>query len=155
MIHHHHHKFKLGKSLKVLIVLSLRSKTHNPFLSSVLNLVRHVVSDVTVRNMVKSASIACQRRQTQERDGNVIDDNDTKISWCLPTAMSTLQPSIFNYIRLGLACGSIHDKRSIFHRALETWLIWIEPWNYVMKRRAVAASGRKGSSSSSSGCSSK
>lgn len=117
----------------------------------VLNLVRHVVSDVTVRNMVKSASIACQRRQTQERDGNVIDENDTKISWCLPTAMSTLQPSIFNYIRLGLACGSIHDKRSIFHRALETWLVWIEPWNYVMKRRAVAASGRKGSSSSSSG----
>ena len=115
----------------------------------VLNLIRHVVSDVTVRNMVKSASIACQRRQTQERDGNVIDDNDTKISWCLPTAMSTLQPSIFNYIRLGLACGSIHDKRSIFHRALETWLVWIEPWNYVMKRRAVAASGRKGSSSSS------
>ena len=113
----------------------------------VLNLVRHLISDATLRNMVKNASVLCQRRQTEEREGRVtsIGDNDedasVKIAWCLPPAMSTIQTSIFNYIRLGLTCGSIHDRRSIFHRALEAWLVWIEPWNYVMKRRAVVVSG--------------
>jgi hypothetical protein len=114
----------------------------------VLNLVRHLVSDVTVRTMVKNASTLCQYRQTQERDGGVSgDDDNAKISWCLPPAMSTIQPSIFNYIRLGLACGSIHDRRSIFHRALEAWLVWIEPWNYVMKRRAVVVTIGSGNGS--------
>mmetsp|Transcript_35076 Transcript_35076/g.71644 ORF Transcript_35076/g.71644 Transcript_35076/m.71644 type:complete len:1018 (+) Transcript_35076:106-3159(+) len=122
----------------------------------VLNLVRHLVSDVTVRNMVKTASMSCQRRQTQEREGRVpttTDDDDAttaKISWCLPPAMTTIQPSIFNYIRLGFTCGSIHDRRSIFHRALEAWLVWVEPWNYVMKRRAVVVTGNNNGSSSSS-----
>mmetsp|Transcript_8984 Transcript_8984/g.13529 ORF Transcript_8984/g.13529 Transcript_8984/m.13529 type:complete len:1008 (+) Transcript_8984:56-3079(+) len=120
----------------------------------VLNLVRHLVSDVTVRNMVKTASMSCQRRQTQEREGRVpttIDDDATaKISWCLPLAMTTIQPSIFNYIRLGFTCGSIHDRRSIFHRALEAWLVWVEPWNYVMKRRAVVVTGNNNNGSSSS-----
>ena len=115
----------------------------------VLNLVRHLVSDVTVRNMVKNASMSCQRRQTQEREGGG-DDINANISWCIPPAMSTIQPSIFNYIRLGLACGSIHDRRSIFHRALETWLVWVEPWNYVMKRRAVVVTGTGGSNGGSS-----
>jgi len=121
----------------------------------VLNLVRHLVSDVTVRTMVKNASMLCQCRQTQERDGGVVpgdddDDDSAKISWCLPPAMSIVQPSIFNYIRLGLACGSIHDRRSIFHRALEAWLVWIEPWNYVMKRRAVVVTGNGGSNNGGS-----
>mmetsp|Transcript_25191 Transcript_25191/g.39058 ORF Transcript_25191/g.39058 Transcript_25191/m.39058 type:complete len:1011 (+) Transcript_25191:177-3209(+) len=122
----------------------------------VLNLVRHLVSDVTVRNMVKTASMSCQRRQTQEREGRVpttTDDDDAttaKISWCLPLAMTTIQPSIFNYIRLGLTSGSIHDRRSIFHRALEAWLVWVEPWNYVMKRRAVVVTGNNNNGSSSS-----
>ncbi|KAK1741797.1 putative sphingomyelin phosphodiesterase [Skeletonema marinoi] len=122
----------------------------------VLNLVRHLVSDVTVRNMVKTASMSCQRRQTQEREGRVpttTDDDDAttaKISWCLQPAMTTIQPSIFNYIRLGLTSGSIHDRRSIFHRALEAWLVWVEPWNYVMKRRAVVVTGNNNNGSSSS-----
>lgn len=118
----------------------------------VLNLVRHLVSDVTVRNMVKSASVSCQRRHVQEREGRVGADDDAtaKISWCLPPAMSIIQPSLLNYIRLGLTCGSIHDRRSIFHRALEAWLVWIEPWNYVMKRRAVAVTGSSGGNNSGS-----
>eukprot|EP00574_Skeletonema_japonicum_P001532 CAMPEP_0201740394 /NCGR_PEP_ID=MMETSP0593-20130828/46279_1 /ASSEMBLY_ACC=CAM_ASM_000672 /TAXON_ID=267983 /ORGANISM="Skeletonema japonicum, Strain CCMP2506" /LENGTH=979 /DNA_ID=CAMNT_0048234705 /DNA_START=76 /DNA_END=3015 /DNA_ORIENTATION=+ len=127
----------------------------------VLNLVRHLVSDVTVRNMVKSASISCQRRHIQEREGRVPtagagadDDATAKISWCLPPAMSIIQPSIFNYIRLGLTCGSIHDRRSIFHRALEAWLVWIEPWNYVMKRRAVVVTGSSGRNNNNNGLSS-
>ncbi|KAL7497194.1 hypothetical protein ACHAWT_005241 [Skeletonema menzelii] len=122
----------------------------------VLNLVRHLVSDVTVRNMVKNASVSCQHRQTEEREGRVTvtagndDDTSAKIVWCLPPAMSTIQPSIFNYIRVGLTCGSIHDRRSIFHRALEAWLVWIEPWNYVMKRRAVVVSGSGSNNNGSS-----
>ena len=115
----------------------------------VLKLVRHLVSDVRVRNMVKQASMACQRRQIDEREGRVTIDDNAKISWCLPPAMTTTQSSILNYIRLGLACGSIHDRRSIFHRALEAWLVWIEPWNYVMKRRAVVVNGGGKNSASS------
>lgn len=137
----------LRDSLELTIPLK---ESYNPPTSQiqigVLDLVRHLVSDVTVRYMVKSVSIVCQRRQTQEREG-VITTTSTEVPWCLSTAMSTVQPSIFNYIRLGLACGSIHDRRSIFHRALETWLVWIEPWNYVMKRRAVVVTGTAGTSS--------
>eukprot|EP01082_Thalassiosira_pseudonana_P004512 g4237.t1 g4237 contig15:618377-621451(-) len=115
----------------------------------ILSLVRHLVSDSAVRTMVQTASGNCQRQQKVETEGSsnagrpsaeavlASDGLVSKVAWCLPPAMTAIQSSVLNYIRLGLSCGAIHQQNSSFHRALETWLIWLEPWNYVMKRRVV------------------
>jgi len=119
--------------------------------TGILSLVRHLVSDKSMRELVRDVSLSVQQRQREDRGGaatpTLVDDagsersssqsNNVAVSWCLPPAITASQPSIFNYIRLGLACGAIHDPSSIFHWALESWLIWMEPWNYIMKRRAV------------------
>ncbi|KAL9188752.1 hypothetical protein ACHAXT_007130 [Thalassiosira profunda] len=121
----------------------------------VLNLVRHLVSDKSTRELVQGVSGSLQQRQREDRGGAgtppLVSDPGAgatsqttastgsiqAVPWCLPPAMTAAQPSVFNYIRLGLACGRIHDRSSVFHRALEAWLVWLEPWNYVMKRRPV------------------
>jgi len=125
------------------------------------DLVRHLVSDRSMRNMVQSASAACQRQFNNEQNGinkhndapdddNIDKNMDTpenndgiakiRIPWCLTTPMTAVQPYIYNYIRLALACGPIHVANSIFHRALQTWLVYLEPWNYVMKKRILPSS---------------
>ena len=114
--------------------------------ANVLTLVRHVVSDGSLRELVQGVAGRLQRRQQQDRAGPIGGDQARRsappsgddVPWCLPPAATALQPSLFNYIRLGLACGAIHDRSSCFHQALETWLVWLEPWNCVMKRRAIA-----------------
>lgn len=139
----------------------------------VLALARHLVSDMSVKELVAGVSGSVQRRQREERGGSgaaanappspLVDDGNARgrgsaaspgqdegravsSDWCLPPAMTATQPSMFNYVRLGLACGAIHDRSSVFHRALETWLVWLEPWNYVTKRRHIplARSGSSG-----------
>ena len=143
--------------------------------SGILNLVRHLLSDLSLRELVRKVSGVIQQRQKEDRSGTggarsgtntdgrdgastptlVNDDNldsppngsgsgGTKVAWPLPPAITAMQPSTYNYIRLGLACGAIHDRTSDFHWALETWLMWLEPWNYVLKRRNVVAN-RQGS----------
>jgi hypothetical protein len=122
-------------------------------MDGVLTLVRHLVSDTSLRDMVHETSGALQRRQREERGGEgdrhfhnegigggILDG----LPWPLPPALEIVQPSAYNYIRLGLACGSVHDRASMFHAALETWLSWVEPWNYVLKRRAVVPNSRGG-----------
>ena len=137
----------------------------------VLTVVRHLVSDRSMRELVQKASSVLQLRQKEDKQGGASaptlvneagsSDNatggsvsntftNTTVSWSLPPAMTAVQPPLFNYIRLGLACGAIHDRSSIFHRALETWLIWLEPWNYVLKRR-VFVTNRQGSVNAGSG----
>jgi len=129
----------------------------------VLTLVRHLVSDVSVREMVHEASVALQRRQREEREGDGGDsgggggwdgpsgDGRDDVPWPLPPALTVAQPSAYNYIRLGLACGAIHDRSSMFHGALEAWLAWLEPWNYVLKRRAAPVVAPGGSDEESPG----
>ena len=133
----------------------------------ILTIVRHLVSDRSMRELVQKVSGVVQARQKEDRQGstnssvpNLVNEGSNnmtsasstslRVSWPLPPAMTAVQPSLFNYIRLGLACGAIHDRTSIFHRALETWLIWLEPWNYVLKRR-VFVTNRQGSANAGSG----
>ncbi|KAL7480837.1 hypothetical protein ACHAW6_006499 [Cyclotella cf. meneghiniana] len=100
----------------------------------ILATVRHLVSDLGLRESVKGASALIQERQKREKEGTT-DHADNVQVWCIPPAMTVVQPLLLNYIRVGLACGSIHDKDSSFHKALEVWLLWLEPWNYVVKKR--------------------
>jgi hypothetical protein len=127
--------------------------------NGILATAKHLLGDLSLREAVKRTSAMIQVRQKEEREGNVPstpargdtpqkDDNTPNTAstssssnqekvWCLPPAMSTIQQSLLNYIRVGLASGSIHNKDSSFHRALEVWLLWIEPWNFTVKKRMV------------------
>jgi hypothetical protein len=101
-------------------------------MDGVLTLVRHLVSSMSLREMVHETSGALQRRQREEREGDlricddgVDEDNDgfgggirDDVPWPLPPALEVVQPSAYNYIRLGLACGSIHDRTSMFHAGM-------------------------------------
>jgi len=43
--------------------------------------------------------------------------------------MTTLQPAVYNYIRTSFRYASIHASGSTFFSAMESWLLWVEPWN--------------------------
>jgi len=113
-------------------------------MKGIITLIRHLISDVSMWEQVHEASSALHRRQREEREGNTtigevggIGSSSTcnEVPWPLPPGLTAIQPSHFNYIRLGLSCGAIHDRGSIFYGALETWLAYLEPWNYVLKQQ--------------------
>ena len=64
-------------------------------------------------------------------------------AWCLPHAMTIVQASLLNYMGVGLACWRVHDEDSSFHKVLEVWLLWLEPWNFVVRGRVVKEYGRR------------
>ena len=114
---------------------TLPSKIQNGIMATV----RHLMGDGSWRENVKNVSGMIQTCQREEKAGSnrSSTSSPTKESevWCLSPAMTTLQQSLLNYIRVGLACGSIHNKDSSFHRSLEIWLLWIEPWNFSIRKR--------------------
>ncbi|KAL3782307.1 hypothetical protein HJC23_001915 [Cyclotella cryptica] len=116
---------------------TLPSKVQHGILATV----KHLVGDLGLRESVRGASALIQERQNREKEGTT-NETDNSPLWCLPPAMTVIQPLLLNYIRVGLACGSIHEKDSSFHKALEVWLVWLEPWNYVVKKRIHPSSRR-------------
>ena len=123
---------------------TLPSKIQNGIMATV----RHLMGDGNLKERVQRVSGMIQACQREERAGSAAAATTTTTSpssptqeksnhvvWCLSPAMSTLQQSLLNYIRVGLACGSIHNKDSSFHRSLEIWLMWIEPWNFTIRKR--------------------
>ena len=109
--------------------------------NGIMSAVRHLVGDLSLREGVQKVSGCIQERQVKEREG--VQDEVERM-WCLPPAITLIQPALLNYVRVGLACGSIHHKDSSFHKALEVWLLWLEPWNFLVKKRMVH--GRNGGS---------
>jgi hypothetical protein len=115
-------------------------------MKGIITLIRHLISDVSMWERVHETSSALHRRQREEREGkntfgevgeigSSLTPECNEVSWPLPPALTAIQPSHFNYIRMGLSCGAIHDRGSIFYGALETWLAYLEPWNYVLKQQ--------------------
>lgn len=110
-----------------------------PLQSSMLSLVRHLISDPSLRNLIKKASGLVQTRQTKEREG--VSVGNSEMTWCLTPALTAMQPSLLNYIRQGLSCGPIHDRSSSFYTALDTWLAYLEPWNYKLSQGSGSSMG--------------
>ena len=110
-----------------------------PLQSSLTNLVRHLISDPSLRNLIQKASGLLQTRQVKEREG--ISVGNSEMTWCLTPALTAMQPSLLNYIRQGLSCGPIHDRTSSFYTVLDTWLAYLEPWNYKRSQGSGSSMG--------------
>lgn len=110
-----------------------------PLQSSIISLVRHLISDPSLRNLIEKASGLVQTRQVKEREG--VSVGNSEMAWCLTPALTAMQPSLLNYIRQGLSCGPIHDRSSSFYTALDTWLAYLEPWNYKRSQGSGSSMG--------------
>jgi len=58
-----------------------------------------------------------------------------KNSWPLPPAHTILQRSLYNHIRLTLRHSPLNTSDESFNKALDAWLIFLEPWNVVQRER--------------------
>jgi hypothetical protein len=99
--------------------------------------IRHVVGDWSLGERTRVVSEKMKERQKEEREGTA-SSYESQTFKCLSPVMELMQPSLLNYIRVGLACGRTDIKDSSFYRALEVWLLYLEPWNFVKKRRTVS-----------------
>mmetsp|Transcript_34322 Transcript_34322/g.39093 ORF Transcript_34322/g.39093 Transcript_34322/m.39093 type:complete len:838 (+) Transcript_34322:102-2615(+) len=51
------------------------------------------------------------------------------LPWCISPTLTILQPHIYCHILMAFRYAPIHVTGSIFHAALDLWLLWLEPWN--------------------------
>ena len=51
------------------------------------------------------------------------------LPWCLSPCMTVLQQDFYKYVVASLRHAPIHVAGSPFYAALDTWLLWLEPWN--------------------------
>lgn len=56
--------------------------------------------------------------------------------WCMTLTTRALQLPLYNFFRANLRLSSIHNTRGSFKKALNIWLLWLEPWN----RKELASS---------------
>eukprot|EP00592_Proboscia_alata_P014866 CAMPEP_0194399648 /NCGR_PEP_ID=MMETSP0174-20130528/126774_1 /TAXON_ID=216777 /ORGANISM="Proboscia alata, Strain PI-D3" /LENGTH=1267 /DNA_ID=CAMNT_0039196075 /DNA_START=47 /DNA_END=3850 /DNA_ORIENTATION=- len=99
-------------------------------------LIHHVVSDPNLHNQM----VTMQQHRIQNQRSST---NSSSSEWCLTPAMTCLQPSIYNFIRLAFRYSQIHAKQSAFYTALDVWLMWLEPWNYVKRNISFSAAVAK------------
>lgn len=66
---------------------------------------------------------------------NGATDRFSELTWSLPHNHSVIQQSLYNYIRTMLRHASVHNHDSAFFSALDLWLLWIEPYNVVHRKR--------------------
>jgi hypothetical protein len=60
---------------------------------------------------------------------NCLDHSIAVKKWCLSPCMTVLQQPFYNYVRTSFRYESMHSSDSPFYGALNSWLIWLEPWN--------------------------
>lgn len=63
----------------------------------------------------------------------VMDDAVLTREWTLSGAMTALQQPFYNYMRATFRHAPIHATESPFFAAMDLWLMWLEPWNYVKR----------------------
>lgn len=61
-------------------------------------------------------------------------------SWPLSPAITASQQPFYNYIRSAFRSGAVHISNSVFFTALKAWLVWLEPWNVVLRNCMPTAS---------------
>ncbi|CAB9531205.1 expressed unknown protein [Seminavis robusta] len=76
---------------------------------------------------------------------SVFDQGSIARGWCLSQPMTVVQESFYNYVRTTFRHASIHHSGSTFYTALNTWLIWIEPWNVNVPKGQNASARIAGS----------
>lgn len=102
-------------------------------------LVVHLVADPNLYYRTQDNLVYVKSTNLNEinNDPNNMD-MDTVINavgeCCLTPQMSIVQPSFYNYVRVAFKYAPLHLADSAFFTALEAWLIWLEPWNVVIRK---------------------
>lgn len=93
------------------------------------NLVNHLVSDPVIGLAVADCYESLQRSSVSP--SSTMSARGDK--WCLSPSMTILQQSFYNYVRMTFRHASIHVAESSFYTAMNAWLVWLEPWNVVLR----------------------
>lgn len=86
------------------------------------NQVQRCIHRLVVRT-VSDGAILDAARDIQSNFGGPSD------GWCLTPCTTAVQLPFYNYIRTAFRHASIHAAQSPFFAALNSWLVWLEPWN--------------------------
>mmetsp|Transcript_179 Transcript_179/g.242 ORF Transcript_179/g.242 Transcript_179/m.242 type:complete len:839 (-) Transcript_179:263-2779(-) len=72
-----------------------------------------------------------------------IDSKDSMptLPWCISPVMTILQPSLYCHILMAFRYAPIHVSGSLFHAALDLWLLWLEPWNVEKRKKNASNAG--------------
>mmetsp|Transcript_36577 Transcript_36577/g.55966 ORF Transcript_36577/g.55966 Transcript_36577/m.55966 type:complete len:842 (+) Transcript_36577:3-2528(+) len=79
-----------------------------------------------------------QERSTSSGSNNSVGGGGSN-RWCLTPSMTMAQPSFYNYVRMTFRYAPVHLSNSPFFSAFRAWLVWLEPWNVVHRKRNIAA----------------
>ena len=138
----------------------IQSKGYQPLPSMVQscirNVVNHLVSDPVIALAVTDAHEATKSRGVDS--SQPLASGDTSLvteehenehgheqrgddeTWCLSPSMTIFQQSFYNYVRTTFRHAPIHVTDSPFYTAMNAWLVWIEPWNVVLKTKKKSGS---------------
>ncbi|GFH45120.1 hypothetical protein CTEN210_01594 [Chaetoceros tenuissimus] len=94
------------------------------------SLVEHLISDPMIMSQ-------CRVSVKDSRAGSTA--NDEMKQWVLPPLQTSFQTSLYNYIRTALRYGPVHVNNSSFYAAMDLWLMWLEPWNVIHRKKAGTA----------------
>lgn len=92
-----------------------------------LSLVVHVLKDPNVAPAVMDCSNVASKKGA--------DDASMALPWCLSPSMTVLQQAFYNHVIVAFRYAPIHVAGSPFYAALDTWLLWLEPWNVEIRRK--------------------
>ena len=93
------------------------------------SLIIHVLKDPHTALSVKDCYDFSQRATTAENTTGPV-----MLPWCVSPSMTVLQQPFFNFIISTFRHAPIHVLASPFFTALDTWLMWLEPWNMELSK---------------------
>ena len=65
------------------------------------------------------------------------NDGPSVLPWCVSAPMTILQQPFYNFITSTFRHAPIHVVASPFFNALDTWLMWLEPWNVELSKSCL------------------
>jgi hypothetical protein len=88
------------------------------------SLVAHTIKDPNVAPAIMDCSDVLKKQ----------DGSGIALPWCISPSMTVLQQDFYNYVVVSFRQAPIHVTGSPFYSALESWLLWLEPWNVEIRK---------------------
>jgi len=124
----------MDTSLDLSTIFDLMIVNYDPPLpivqTSIRSLVIHLLKNPDITLGVNDCMEVAERFSAGENSGA-----PPVLPWCLNPSLTVLQQTFYNYITATFRHAPIHVAASPFFTALDTWLIWLEPWNVEFRRK--------------------